>query len=104
MSRPACCSTCFSDHYFCFFFQAGQGKKGPDKAVFVEILTSRNFTQLRATLDAYKTVSIDDYSDANRSALWSFRPDFHNTDICFLHLIYSTVSEVFKIIRKSSYC
>ena len=40
-----------------FFFQAGQGKKGTDKAVFVEVLTSRNYAQLRATLDAYKTVS-----------------------------------------------
>ena len=40
-------------------FQAGQGKKGTDKAVFVEILTTRNYAQLRATFDAYKSVSID---------------------------------------------
>jgi len=55
MSRPCSNTLCCS-----FFFQAGQGKKGADKAVFVEILTSRNFAQLRATLDAYKTVSKDD--------------------------------------------
>ena len=62
MSRPVCCNTRLSDRYFSSFFQAGQGKKGPEKAVFVEILTSRNFAQLRATVDAYKTVSIDDKS------------------------------------------
>ena len=43
-------------------FQAGQGKKGTDKAVFVEILTTRNYAQLRATFDAYKSVSIETVS------------------------------------------
>ena len=47
--------------FFSFFFQAGQGKKGTDKAVFVEVLTSRNYAQLRATLDAYKTVSFREW-------------------------------------------
>ena len=40
-------------------FQAGEGKKGTDKAVFVEILTTRNYSQLRATLHTYKNVSIE---------------------------------------------
>lgn len=39
-------------------FQAGEGKKGTDKAVFVDILTTRNNSQLRATFNTYKTVSI----------------------------------------------
>ena len=47
--------------FFFLFFQAGQGKKGTDKAVFVEVLTSRNYAQLRATLDAYKTVSFREW-------------------------------------------
>ena len=38
--------------------QAGEGKKGTDKAVFVEIFTTRNYPQLKATFDAYKNVSI----------------------------------------------
>ncbi|RMX43838.1 hypothetical protein pdam_00017851 [Pocillopora damicornis] len=44
-------------------FEAGQGKKGTDKAVFVEVLTSRNYAQLRATLDAYKTLAKSDLMD-----------------------------------------
>ncbi|XP_078351007.1 uncharacterized protein LOC144635783 isoform X2 [Oculina patagonica] len=44
-------------------YEAGQGKKGTDKAVFVEILTSRNYAQLRATLDAYKTLAKVDLID-----------------------------------------
>lgn len=44
-------------------FEAGQGKKGTDKAVFVEVLTSRNYAQLRATLDAYKTLTKSDLMD-----------------------------------------
>lgn len=39
-------------------FQAGEGKKGTDKAVFVDILTTRNNSQLRATFNTYKNVSI----------------------------------------------
>ena len=92
MSRP-CSNTCFSGHCFSFFFQAGQGKKGPDKAVFVEILTSRNFAQLRATLDAYKTVSVED-SYGSHIELWSFRSKFHSKYVCFLHFKYNISSEV----------
>lgn len=44
--------------------EAGQGKKGADKAVFVEILTSRNYAQLRATFDAYKTLAKSDFMDS----------------------------------------
>ena len=40
------------------YFQAGEAKKGTDKAVFVEILTTRNYAQLRVTFDAYKNVSM----------------------------------------------
>ena len=89
MNRP-CSNTCFNDHCFSFFFQAGQGKKGPDKAVFVEILTSRNFAQLRATLDAYKTVSMEDYLCANHLVLWSSRVNFHSPDMyssCILNIV-----------------
>ena len=42
----------------CVVLQAGEGKKGTDKAVFVEIFTTRNYQQLQATFDAYKNVSI----------------------------------------------
>ena len=40
------------------YFQAGEAKKGTDKSVFVEILTTRNYAQLRATFDFYKNVSM----------------------------------------------
>ncbi|KAJ7365475.1 Annexin A6 [Desmophyllum pertusum] len=43
--------------------EAGQGKKGADKAVFIEILTTRNHAQLRATFDAYKTMAKRDLMD-----------------------------------------
>ena len=56
----ACWYSLLVDFFF-LFFQAGQGKKGTDKAVFVEVLTSRNYAQLRATLDAYKTVSFREW-------------------------------------------
>lgn len=79
-SNTLCCS---------FFFQAGQGK--PDKAVFVEILTSRNFAQLRATLDAYKTVSID---DIRMPMTLSCGRLGQIIVACFLHFKYSIFSEV----------
>jgi len=70
--------------------------------VLVEILTSRNFAQLRATLDAYKTVSMKDYFCAIHFVLLSLSANFHS-HVQFLHLKYSIVSEVFKIIKKASF-
>ncbi|XP_068684026.1 uncharacterized protein [Montipora foliosa] len=44
-------------------YNAGEAKKGTDKAVFVEVLTTRNYAQLRATFDAYKKISKKDVTD-----------------------------------------
>ncbi|XP_074631030.1 uncharacterized protein LOC141889596 isoform X3 [Acropora palmata] len=44
-------------------YDAGEGKKGTDKAVFVEILTTRNYSQLRATLHTYKIMYKKDVTD-----------------------------------------
>lgn len=44
-------------------FEAGEGKKGTDKAVFVEIFTTRNYQQLQATFDAYKNLAKKDILD-----------------------------------------
>ncbi|XP_015774858.1 PREDICTED: ribosome-binding protein 1-like isoform X7 [Acropora digitifera] len=44
-------------------YDAGEGKKGTDKAVFVEILTTRNYSQLRATLHTYKNTYKKDLTD-----------------------------------------
>lgn len=41
-----------------FFLQASEDKWGTDESVFVKILTSRSTTQLQATFEAYKHVSI----------------------------------------------
>ncbi|XP_029185699.2 kinectin-like isoform X9 [Acropora millepora] len=44
-------------------YDAGEGKKGTDKAVFVEILTTRNYSQLRETLHTYKNMYKKDVTD-----------------------------------------
>ena len=47
-----------------FYFQAGEGQLGTDEAELLSVLATSNNAQLRATFDAYASISDKDIVDA----------------------------------------